>query len=245
MHYTGLYNGQSDRFIRVVSIRLLSLLGRDFLLRLSLLLTLSLLAVGAAATPSEKVLLWTQTLPHTVSLSPPLVDIAIDSANNIYISVDHLGFARNWVEILKYSPNGTLRWQRQYSASPSWEPTSQLVVDSQDNVIITWLTSSDSRVVKLAPNGAQLWSKTLVTSQRANICANVAVDHTNNIYLFCHGNREVRTIKYSKSGTLLWSRSFPTTYVIYALDIAAHTDGSAYVLFNGTQFSTDDITVMK
>jgi len=146
-------------------------------------------------------------------------DIAIDSANNIYVT----GKSRvtNLVGdlvTLKYDPAGVLIWVKSYnrvSGDTGGAGGKSIVIDKQHNIIVTGNqeTSNGSNVltIKYNINGDSLWNREYRSVYNRNDEGYIVrTDSQNNIYVAGHTERTISdnlilTLKYNSSGVFQWN----------------------------------------
>jgi len=146
-------------------------------------------------------------------------DIAIDSANNIYVT----GKSRvtNLVGdlvTLKYDPAGVLIWVKSYnrvSGDTGGAGGKSIVIDKQHNIIVTGNqeTSNGSNVltIKYNINGDSLWNREYKSVYNRNDEGYIVrTDSQNNIYVAGHTERTISdnlivTLKYTESGVFQWN----------------------------------------
>jgi hypothetical protein len=127
------------------------------------------------------------------------VDVAADSAGNVYMTGFTESSAGNWNYcpslVVKYDTSGTLQWSAQLGTA-GYEYSYGVTVDGAGNVYIARITnrdfagnnagSYDALVVKYDTSGTLQWSAQLGTAS-FDTCEDVAVDGAGNVYIA--GNR--------------------------------------------------------
>lgn len=178
-------------------------------------------------------LLWKQQWGTPLEDNPS--NFLLDSAGNVYITGftqdPNLGKtphkpADSWV--LKYSSRGQLLWQKPL-ATPRYDFTSGIVVDSGDNIYISGTTDGalggpnvggqDAWIIKYNCQGQQIWKQQIGTAS-TEFLGNIKVDKNNNVYLVGItegalaranvGQMDVWVVKYNSSGKLLWKKQWGT-----------------------------------
>ena len=140
--------------------------------------------------------------------------IAISSIGNIYICGYSNAAAVNDIQVFKYSPEGSLVWQKRLAyASSTNDIGTGIVLDSSENIYISGYTNAsatnDAVLVKLDSSGTILWQRKY--GGTANEVGNgVTLDGSGNVYLVGHtstgGTQDVSVVKYNSSGTIQWQR---------------------------------------
>jgi len=147
-------------------------------------------------------LLWTWSR----TASDPLDEafgVAVDSQDNIVVigTINPVVVPDHGWLIQKYTPSGTLLWERIFDTPsfPDWGV--DVAVDSLDNIIAVgdeavtrWL------IRKYDKNGTLQWSR---TANEGNRAGQVAVDSSDNILV---GGSSILE-KYNHEGNLIWSRT--------------------------------------
>jgi len=191
------------------------------------------------------------------------VDLAIDSSGGVYVA----GFTTSELDgntssgetdafITKYGADGSKIWTTQVG-STGIDYTESVVVDSNDNVLLTGYTFGDLAgftnvgftdffVIKLNSLGTVQWTQQLGTADTDYIYG-VAVDQANNVYLGGHtlgslngdsaGGFDLILVKYDSSGTHIFSQQSGTENSEGFYGITS--DGSSNIF--GTGFAFKDI----
>lgn len=134
-------------------------------------------------------------------------------------------------------PDGTVRWQREYSPSPQNDcEATGMAVDANDNIIAAGFKlggGSDSAVVKYDAAGNRLWEANYTPSSAAS--ADVAVDDNGFVTLsgfLSAGTSSGLLVRYNPSGQQVWAKTAPSDRYS-RLDV--DTKNSVYVV--GTVFN--------
>lgn len=117
--------------------------------------------------------------------------IAFDSTGNIIVSgiTDTLGLYVKSYIILKYSPDGTLLWERIFSDYPYAITQKFLATDKNCNIIVTgdydvqYPYSSSTLTAKYDKNGNFLWSREYAKGNYLVGPLSMALDTTGNIFI--------------------------------------------------------------
>lgn len=130
-----------------------------------------------------------------------LMDIAVDSAGNIYMT-GYSGFNFGPYDILtvKYNTSGMLQWVRTYENGQ----TTSITIDNQQNIIVT-----GSVTIKYTPAGDTLWVREFNEPPRSAAGLIVRNDDSNNVYIggtssVPGSQNDFHIVKYSPNGTQLW-----------------------------------------
>lgn len=137
---------------------------------------------------------WVQTYIHDNDQG---TDLALDSSGNVYVT----GFFNRgswwWASpkkggytTVKYTPNGSMLWAKNYTTGESQTGHVAIKADSQGNAYIT----GNSATIKYDSDGNELWFRSGGNS--------IAVDSLGNAYV-TGGNG---TAKYDTNGNELWLR---------------------------------------
>lgn len=194
---------------------------------------------------------WTQILSSSDSISTS--GIAIDNANNIYITGETYGVVsgqtsagRSDYWLAKYDISGSRQWVRQFGTARS-DYSRNVAVDTSGNVYLTGYTSysssdDDGWVVKLDSNGTQQWRRALETSTSySSITNGVAVDSSGNVYVTGYTNtslvsgqsnaglQDAYVASYTSNGTQRWVRQFGSSSNDYSSAMAIDSSGNLYI----------------
>ncbi len=167
--------------------------------------------------------------------------IAVDNANNVYVS----GFSQitggHYVfTTIKYSNDGRELWAKQKHNGSASDYVNSITVDDSCSVYICG-DSFDSLIIKYDSSGNVRWAQTY-DSVNASFGANaVAVDSYHNAYVtgFVLGGytfSDFLTLKYSPGGEKLWERRFNVDSTIQHSTCEARAivlDGSSNIYISG------------
>ena len=191
-------------------------------------------ALSQSAQPVEA---WRQSIANHGG-----VMMDLDANDNVFA----LGYDVNHVVTRKYSPDGTLQWERSLAdlTRASWvsaDPTGNAVVAATR---ITGVNDpSGWRVVKYGPAGNVVWEDTILVASGKTV--RVETDSAGNAYVvgemalvneFGTFTLDTVTIKYAPNGTKLWTRVFNGGEYTTdrAASLAISDDGSRVAVVGGS-----------
>ena len=178
----------------------------------------SLSNAGAAGIPKEY---WMATLGSSSgSQETKGNDIAVDSLGNVYVAgrTNTLSGGTTCAVIAKYSPTGTLEWQRYWggTASSAYDDAVGITVDSSDNIYVVGHADSNiggfsgkgALILKYNDSGTLQWQRTFGTYDSE--AKSVDYDSSGNVYISGQGQYSnwQFVAKFNSSGTLQWHRGF-------------------------------------
>ncbi len=139
--------------------------------------------------------------------------LALDNADNVYVTGSTLGENDYDYSTVKYDPAGNELWTAIYDGPEHGEDRAHhLVVDSGSNVYVSGvshgdLTGTDSATIKYDSAGNQLWVARY--DAPGLYLKSLAVDGTGSIYILGSltgaNGKDYATVKYDSSGTELWT----------------------------------------
>jgi uncharacterized delta-60 repeat protein len=161
-------------------------------------------------------------------------DVAVAPDGSVYVTGSTFGVGGDAL-ILKFSPEGSLVWQRRWGGS-AFEGGEAVSVGSDGSIYVTGGTSSfgDSLfVLKFTPDGTLVWQRVWGPATGDG----VAVAPDGSIYVAGNGPRPdgasgaaVVVLKLDPAGNLTWQRSYSTTETADARGgVAVASDGSVYI----------------
>lgn len=159
--------------------------------------------------------------------------------------------------VAKFSSNGSLLWST-YLGGNEADEGKEIVVDSQDNVIVTGETwSLGIFVTKFSPTGSLLWSTSLEggfykkgpMAGEYYLKNNIRIDNNNNILIMgqtgaidfltfnafdstFNGGGDIFVSKIASNGSLLWSTFLGGTGVEWETNIIVDTQNNVIVVGN-------------
>jgi hypothetical protein len=155
-------------------------------------------------------------------------DIAVDSADNIYITgvidqffIDNPRDTDAW--LAKYDTSGNRQWLQQLN-TPGDDAYTAVATDSASNVYITGYTDLDAFFAKYDSSGSRLW----IQQSSSNLYNDVAVDSADNIYVTTAEDNNGLLTKYDSSGKRLWTQNQS------GRDLAVDNAGSVYMITGST-----------
>ncbi len=162
--------------------------------------------------------------------------VAVDAANNIYIAgtSGQPTTTDSDALLVKFSPTGTLQWQKPLGTIDQDTLCNGLAVDRSNNILLVGTTygplfgpdpsanNRDAWVAKIDPNGRTLWGKQIPEPRSGSRIAYgnaVATDAQNNVLIFGEANSGGRLtgstqagklflLKFAPNGTQTWVRQF-------------------------------------
>ena len=163
-------------------------------------------------------------------------DVDTDSNGNVIVTGMSNNTANNYdYYTIKYDRDGNELWSRRYDGG-SLDQAYEVVVDSQDNVIVTGTSQTSNYnyyTIKYDSSGNQLWTATYSTVQ-TNHAKGLAADSSNNVFVsgsaYNGATFDAYTIKYNgSSGTHIWNRSYDGGSTDYGWAIAIDLNNSIIV----------------
>lgn len=144
------------------------------------------------------------------------------------------------VFVTKFSPTGTMVWQRGFGNTGSDDACADVVTDSSGNIYVVGSTSASIETgasmltAKYSPTGTLLWQRVLGDLGTYARC--VAVSSAGDVYVAGStstqgaGIDDLLVVKYNASGTLQWQRALGGTQTEIASGIAVDTNNDVYVV---------------
>lgn len=171
-------------------------------------------------------LLWTANNPGRASIPDNANmprSIKVDVGGNVYVAAwDVVTEAPRDVLLIKYNPNGSVAWKRNWSRTGE-DVVYDMVLDSQGNPILAVSTEpvpgkgfpdSDALLLKYSPSGALLWQRIYNGPSSMWDGDNlVTVDAQDNILMGIQSQSvsyDFTVLKYSPSGVLNWVWKYDT-----------------------------------
>ncbi len=189
---------------------------------------------------STGAVLWQDTFNGSANGNDEASAVAVDSLNDIYIA----GHAQNASGnddylILKYSPNGTLLWQKTYGGSGGGEDRITSITAGFDGIAVTgysWNGADfDYMTIKYGFDGTKLWEQRYSSSGTNNDRGlYVKMDSSGNVvvtgYLSNGTDLDIYTAKYNGStGALIWEKTYNGGYDDEPRGLWIGAQGNVYV----------------
>jgi uncharacterized delta-60 repeat protein len=176
-------------------------------------------------------------------------DFSIDRANGVAVAPDGSVYAAgqtvgvgNDVLLLKFSPDGSLVWQRRWDAGGQ-ETGEDVAVASDGSVYVTGVTDGFGGfghlfVLRLAPDGTLVWQRIRDVASNAAVGTGQAITVAPDGSIYAAGvtprtvvgEFDMLLLKLDPQGTLVWQRTYSAADVADARGgLAVGSDGSVYV----------------
>jgi hypothetical protein len=162
--------------------------------------------------------------------------VTVDSLGNTYCCGESNSTAAEYrCVITKYSPVGTLLWQKLLDSVTTCNGYG-IAVDSSSNVYVTGTHNSSDRIflVKYDTSGTLQWQKTIGSVLSA--AYDIRLDLSGNIYIAAYTRNSVPTyvasvIKCDSSGNVLWnSELYPSGSSAFARGIVTDSSSNSYMV---------------
>lgn len=184
--------------------------------------------------------------------------LAIDVNGDVIVGGYAFGVSDDFLA-LKYSPDGTLKWAKQYDYNDREEQVKGMALDAIGNIYLTGptakFTGDDFLAMKIGTDGTQIWAKSFNgVADNMDTPAAIGVDTDGNVYVtgttISSPYSDILTIKYSNSGDTVWTNIFNSTsnYTDAPTSLAIDANGNVIISGNsssGQTTSWDDILVLK
>jgi hypothetical protein len=195
--------------------------------------------------------LWQKTWGSTGDETALGIDI--DTSGNVYVAGDtsSFGAVANDVFLLKYTPDGTLLWQRMWGG-PGIENVSGVAVDGDGNAFVTGRTNGigfgaglyDIFVIKYDTDGTLLWQEAwggtdneLAGSPATDIVGNVYIPGGTSSFGVLPGSSDAAVLKLDPSGNVLWQKTWGDIGSEIAYGLSLDNSGNVWVTGNEDSFS--------
>ena len=182
-------------------------------------------------------------------------DVAADSDSNAYVVVDIQGSLDNQrhaggrdAYVVKYAPDGTKLWTRQFGTSQHEYGNSVALDPSSGDIYVSGYTqvgqfegetkygAYDGFLARYRPDGTRVWIRQFGTANY-DYGFKVGVDTVGNTYLAGRleggtttaGSTDIQVFKFTPNGTQIWRRQFGSSGSESVGDIAVDSSGNAYV----------------
>ena len=187
--------------------------------------------------------MWSATHNGPMNSDDFAVCMALDTANNIYVSGNTYAYTTtNYdIAVIKYSAAGSLQYIYNFNGSSNASDISyDIAVDKGGNAYAcgssysTFGSGFNYITFKLNPTGAKLWEKIYHggVSGNQDIAHALTLDDSSNVYVTGEAsqsgtNYDYVTIKYSTAGTQIWLKRYAAGY--RATQIISDDSANIYV----------------
>ena len=142
---------------------------------------------------------------------------------NIYVTGASFGEgddSRYDIATIKYNSNGDSLWVKRFNDGVySFEQPAAIVLDQQQNVIITGISRLEMVTIKYNSDGQLLWSKRFQDTayDYRHEAYDVKTDNSDNIYVVGYSTSRdfpgtaAQLLKYDPDGNLVWHRKYINT----------------------------------
>jgi hypothetical protein len=205
-----------------------------------------LIVVSISATVFEE---WTAQYNGPASLEDRAVDIAVDTAGNVYVTGSSWSgnniYPSDYATV-KYDTSGNQQWAVRYDGPAGYEDSATAVaVDTAGNVYVTGKSMDASATydyvtIKYSANGIELWTARYNgPGNDADIAHAIALDAAGNVYVTGQSYiSEIKfydyaTIKYNSSGVQQWVAYYDGPDHVGDIPYAIQVDLSGNVFVTG------------
>lgn len=204
-----------------------------------------LLIVHSGTANSQTTQQWARSYGSATGGISSIAGVETDRFDNVYVCATKISNVLTDIVLIKYSSSGNEEWVRSFAGTLE-ERAVDLVVDRNDNIIVTGLTENqtgtyDIVTVKYSPSGDILWTR-IYDAPGTNVMDQpvaMAIDAADNVYVsgYSFGTipLTIVTLKYSPQGDSLWVNKFVNSGTDYPLDILVDSTGNSYVYSRGTR----------
>jgi hypothetical protein len=190
---------------------------------------------GVAKYNSDGVLQWVNT--YQVGLGAWGTGIAVNSSNELYVSVTSFTSTVNESYVLKINNNGTLAAQVKLSISSTDFASKSIAVDSSGSVYVTVSsfpggTKFEGYLIKLNSSLTVQWQKNINTGSVLSVTpCSITFDSSSNVYVVATtGASYVFSLfKFDSSGALLWKYTYDLVSMFEPGSISSDTQNNVYV----------------
>jgi uncharacterized delta-60 repeat protein len=164
--------------------------------------------------------LWTRQYAVPLHKYDEANDISVDTSGNVYVTgkSDNSGYNSDYLTV-KYDSLGTMVWARLHSSTAySYFAAMRVIVDSEQNILISGRADGTITTFKFAPNGDTLWVRSFAELDHYSYFVDMKMDEAGSVYLAGystafsqHPKSDFLVIKYSSSGVKEWTRKYTKT----------------------------------
>jgi len=186
---------------------------------------------------------WQQTNSGANGQNDYGTDLAIDNTGNIFVcGAVHNGSNTDY-RILKYSPDGTLIWTKQYNGTGNGDDVPVAIrIDASNNIYVTGTstgsgTLTDFATLKYDQSGTLIWTKRYNYSNLPEIATCLEIDNSGNVFVAGASannlnNSDFCVVKYNSSGTQMAVQRHSTTGNGYDLpsEMTLNSNGNVFIV---------------
>jgi hypothetical protein len=140
--------------------------------------------------------------------------VSVDSSGNVYVvATENNGMGIGYAVLMKFNSSGTIQWSRKINDVVGIGAAHSVIVDSADNVYVSWSFNPNAYITKFNSSGTEQWTRSINLGDTTGLVG-VSIDSSNNIYFtgqFTSTNIRTFIVKYNSSGTIQWQRSIRAT----------------------------------
>jgi uncharacterized delta-60 repeat protein len=190
----------------------------------------------------QGILLWQKTWGGTDTEYGNALDM--DSDGNVYIAGSTKSYGTGNFDslLLKYSPDGSLLWEKTWGGGDE-DYAQAISIDSSGNIYLAGVTKSfgsgnyDAFLLKYTSNGTLTWKKTW-GGEGYDDAGALSTDGNGDIYVGGYtgsfgSNGDAFVVKYSTDGEVLWQKSWGGEYADAARCLLADANGNVYMVGQG------------
>jgi len=169
------------------------------------------------------------------------MSVVIDGSDNIYVAGGTEGFegVGNSLVLLRYSPDGTLSWQKVWDSGEE-EMVRAMALDSSGNVYLAgdYVDDDDWRykglLVRYTAVGNFDWARSWGGDQN-DYFTSMAIDGADTVYVggrcrsFGEGESDMLLVRYSSAGDLEWARTYGSEESELRCAVALDDDDNVYI----------------
>ena len=157
-------------------------------------------------------IVWTNT--YNPGNNDRSCDIAVDSAENVYVTGVMDNGSDNDYFTIKYSNSGAICWSKQYDGGDN-DFANSIAVDGNGNVYVTGEKgigggNSAYFTIKYDNNGNLIWTNQHASSG-SDGATGIAIDNSGNVFVTGYKDNltgDYFTIKYDSNGNIIWTNQY-------------------------------------